>query len=226
MFSSISKKAALFITACILLIQSHGCVSLRTDLEGKYIPITPKEKTGKPVNILFHFSHLEQSLGFDVVPKIISPIRGFRDIFQESIKQLQNIKRYHTFTDYSDDVDNLVRRELKDSLKLINDYTIHITIERTHSFRKHFLADLFYGGSLTVIPVIYSWDYVITAEVSSTEKGIIKTLERKSSLTQWSHMLLIFAYPFYPPEVKIEEVYLESLKDIFKEIEADGVLIL
>jgi hypothetical protein len=49
-------------------------------------------------------------------------------------------------------------------------------------------------------------------------------MQRKASLSTYSESLLLFVYPFFPEEVKIEEIYLESLRNIFQQIEAEGIL--
>jgi hypothetical protein len=36
--------------------------------------------------------------------------------------------------------------------------------------------------------------------------------------------LLIFAYPFYPLEGKREEIFSDSLHDVFKQIETEKIL--
>lgn len=218
------SRLSRFLLLIVLPLLISGCMSFRSDIHGSFKQESVTLTAREPVAVFFYFSHLEQSKGFDVVPKIILPRRGFKDILQESMKQINNIKTFATFTDAYDDIDNVNRRRMRDSLKEANDYTVHVVIRREHSFAKHFLADLFAGSSLSVLPVAYSWEYIFTAHVTD-RKGIkIKHYERTAQLETWTQALLIFFYPFNPPEVKIEEIYLESLKDIFREIEADGVL--
>lgn len=212
---------SIFILLCMFI---SGCMSFRSDIQGVYTHTNQQTTERSPVTVFFYFSHFEQSKGFDVVPKIIQPRRGFKDILQESMKQLSNVKSFATFTDAYDDIDNVNRRRMRDSLKEASDYTITVVMHREHSFAKHFLADLFAWTTLSVVPMAYSWDYIFTVDVSDRKGNKIKHYQRTAQLEQWTQALLIFFYPFNPPEVKIEEIYLESLKDIFKEIEADTVL--
>jgi hypothetical protein len=201
-----------------------SCISFRSDLNGSYSEGNPKRNDLAPVTVFFLFTHLEQEKGFDVVPKIIPPRRGFRDIFGESMKQLSNVRSFATFTDNDNDIDNVERRKVRDSLKTSNDFTIHITIKQENSFTKHVLASIFTYGTLGMVPFAYSWDYIVTADVRTAAGASVKSYQRISTLTTWYHDLFLFLYPFLPSEGKREEIYLESLQNIFAQIEAEGVL--
>jgi len=213
-----------FISIVVLASAFNGCISFRSELEGAFNGTSQTITQAEPAAICFYFSHLEREKGLDVVPKIIQPRRGFRDILGEAMKEISNIKSYATFTDNENDVDDVKRRTLRDSLKEANDFTIHITFNRENSFAKHFFSNLFFYGTATLLPVGFSWDYLITADVSNASGKLLKSYSRNVSLSTWNNFLFLFVYPFYPSEVKIEEIYLESLKNIFKQIEADGVL--
>jgi hypothetical protein len=219
------RSFALFCSALLLsLVVIPGCISLRSDIDGAYSGTQDKTLQRTPVSVYFYFSHLEQEKGLDVVPKIIPPRRGFRDIFGESMKELSNVKSFESFTDQENDIDNAVRRRQRDSLKTVNDFTIHLTIKKENSFAKHFLADLVVWGTATIVPVGFSWEYIVTADVSNSSGKFLKSYTRRSTVTSWHHFLFLFVYPFLPSEVKIEEIYLESLQNIFRQIEVEGVL--
>ena len=208
----------------LLIAGFNGCISFRSDIEGAYKASAVKRSDAVPVTVYFYFSHLVQEKGFDVVPKIVEPRRGFRDIFGEAMKEISNIQSFTTFTDNDNDVDDVPRRRTRDSLKTATNFTIHITFKRENSFAKHFLADLLSYGTATLIPAGFSWDYIVTAEVSNASGKQLASYTRSASLSKWQHFLFLFVYPFYPAEVKIEEIYLESLRDIFKQVEVEGVL--
>ena len=70
----------------------------------------------------------------------------------------------------------------------------------------------------------YSWDYTITADLYDRGGKPLRSYKRTSTLSNWVEGLLLFAYPFYPFEGKREEIYSESLHDIFRQIEAEKVL--
>jgi hypothetical protein len=78
--------------------------------------------------------------------------------------------------------------------------------------------------SLTVIPAPYSWDYTVTADLRDRGGRLVGSYVRKATLTNWVETLLIFAYPFHPLEGKREQIYSESLRDIFRQVEAEKVL--
>jgi hypothetical protein len=202
-----------------------GCMSFHSDIEGTYAEKPSKTIDTPKATVFFHFSHLEQFKGLDVVPKIVGPRHGFRDIFGESMKEFSNIKAFATFTDNNNDIDDVQRRLLRDSLKTVHDFTIHVTIKKDHSFITHYLASIFSYGTLMIFPVVYSWEYIVTADVLDSSGKLRNSYSRKASLTTWTELLLVFAYPFFPEDVKTEEIYLESLRDIFRQIESERILI-
>ena len=212
-----------FIAGTILLLFS-SCISYRSDIEGLYTADKSSNDQLAPVSVFFQFTHLEQEKGFDVVPKIVQPRRGFRDIFGESMKQLSNVRSFATFTDNDNDIDNVERRTFRDSLKSSNDFTIHITFKRENSFAKHVLGTIFTWGMFDIVPIGYSWNYIVKADVCNPSGKVIRSYTRTSDLTTWHNIIFLFVYPFYPSEMKIEEIYLESMQNVFKQIEGDAVL--
>jgi len=167
---------------------------------------------------------MEQEKGYDAVPKIIFPDNSFRDIFAEAMKEITNIKSFATFTDYAEDINDVHRRRTRDSLKSANDFTVHVSIKKENAFSKRFLADLFSYSSATVIPVGYTWDYIITADVLNSEGKLLKSYTRSASLETWTNILLVFVYPFYASHGVTEEIYFESLRDILRQIDDEGIL--
>jgi hypothetical protein len=213
------------LTAVVLfLLALNGCITFRSDMNGTYTGGEVKNVQRAPVAVFFHFSHLEQQRGYNVVPKIASPVPGFNDLFSESLKEFSNIRSYTTFTDAQQDAEDFNRRHLLDSLRSASDMTIHLTIKKENSFAKHFFSDFISICSLTIIPVSFSWDYTVTADVTNASGKLLKSYSRQFTLTQWTHAVFTFVYPFYPIEMKTEEIYYESLHNIFKQIEAEGAL--
>ena len=78
--------------------------------------------------------------------------------------------------------------------------------------------------SLTLIPMPYSWDYTITANLLDKKGVQVRSYVRKATLDNWVQALLIFAYPFHPLEGKREQIFADSLHDIFRQSEAEQVL--
>jgi hypothetical protein len=202
-----------------------GCISFRSEIEGAYASSPAKNLDAPRVSVFFHFSHLEQYLGLDVVPKIVNPRRGFRDIFGESLKEFSNIKNFSTFTDNDNDIDNVERRLMRDSMKLKHDFTIHVTIKKEHSFTTHFLSGILSFGTLMVVPVFHTWDYIVSVDVNDPMGKSLKSYSRRAVLTTWQQLLFFIIYPFYPEDVKTEEIYLETLRDTFRQIESEKVLV-
>ena len=64
-----------------------------------------------------------------------------------------------------------------------------------------------------------------TAEVTDRSGRLLERLERRASLTEWVQVLLVFANPFHPEPRKTDEVYLEILRNLFTEMEADRSLV-
>jgi len=201
-----------------------GCISFRSNIEGIYTSSAEKNYGQTPVSVCFYFSHLEQEKGYDAVPKIVYPLHSFQDIFSESIKEFTNIKSFVTFTENAEDINEVSRRHKRDSLRSVSDYTIHVSIKKENSFGKRFLADLLSYTSLTCIPVGYTWDYIVTTDVYNSSGKLLKSYKRTSALNTWSHAVFLFAYPFYASHGVTEEIYFESLRDIFKQIDGEGIL--
>jgi hypothetical protein len=53
-----------------------------------------------------------------------------------------------------------------------------------------------------------------------------KTYARSAETTKWVEALLLPVYPFHTEKRKTEEVYVAFLRDVFREIEADQVLLM
>lgn len=221
---TVMKSSRSFFLLLSTSIIFSACISFRSGMDGTFAGDAVRGMDRAPVSVFFHFTHLEQEKGLDVVPKIVPPQRGFRDIFGASMTTLSNIRTFATFTDNDNDIDAVERRAKRDSLKGANDVTIHITMLREDSFAKHFLASILSYGTLAVVPTGYSWDYTMTAEVRSSSGALIRSYTRHSTLSTWYQAMFFIIYPFYPSEVKIEEIYLESMQNIFQQIEHDGVL--
>jgi hypothetical protein len=181
----------------------------------------------KPVSILFLFTHERQTIGVDVIPKLERrnlPVGGFDDIFSDALKELSNIDRYATFTDKADDVNQPVRRALRDSLTTAHDFVINLRFKKETSFAKNFLGTTVSTVSATTFPIPYGRHYTVHAEVRRGDSTFIGEYDRSASITTWVQTFLIFLYPFHPEKRKTEEVYVEFMHDIFRQIEAERIL--
>jgi len=96
---------------------------------------------------------------------------------------------------------------------------------REASFARQALGTIASVLTVTAVPVPYTRHYSVTAEVTDRSGRLLKVYRREATVTQWVQALLVFVFPFHPETRKTDEVYLEFLKDVFREIEADGVLV-
>jgi hypothetical protein len=211
--------------AILLGVFLSGCVASRSEIKGVYGEPASKNTEAQKVSVFFLFRHLGQQHGLDTIPKLqFQGVKDFDNIFRDSLKEISNISRYDTHTELPNDVNNPERRQKLDSLRAANDYTMDVTFYEESSFSQQFLSGTISLLSLTVIPAPYSWDYTITVDLRDKGGNLIRSYKRTSTLSNWVEALLIFAYPFYPFEGRREEIYSESLHDIFRQIEAEKVL--
>lgn len=218
------KKTLVFI---FILSVVWGCATFRSEIDGIYQSPAQKNLAAKKVSVLFLFSHYAQSHGYDAIPKLQRKwkvISDFDDIFLESIKNISNIRSYTTFTDMAEDINSPSRRAEKDSLKSAHDFTISIRFLEEKSFARHFISGLLSTVSLTLLPAAYSWDYSIEVDVYDQQGILIQNYQRSAELTTWVQTLLIVVYPFHTEQMKMEEIYLGFLDDVFKQIETEKIL--
>lgn len=215
-------RAALSVLAIAILFT--GCAATRSDIGGKFSLPPEKNSNAEKVSVFFQFRNLAQQHGFDSIPKLHPyGVKDFDNLFRDALPEISNISLYNTFLESPQDVNNLKRRQELETSRNSHDYTIEITFLEESSFKQQCFSGTITLLSLTVIPMPYTWDYTITAEVKK-KGGISKVYQRKATLDNWVETLLIFAYPFYPLEGKREEVYSESMHDIFRQIETEKIL--
>ena len=223
------RVSKLLITAFIsLALLLTSCATFRSGIDGKFEGESEKNSDAKKVSVLFIFNHFKQAKGFDAIPKLESKsqiINDFDDLFIDAMKELSNIGRYSTFTEFSSDVGDSKRRAEKDSMIASHDYIMRIKFIREHSFVTHFLGTVFSVCSATILPMSYSVDYSATVDLFNSEDILIKSYSRKASLTKWVQTLLVFIYPFHTERRKEEEIYILNMHDIFKQIETERVLV-
>jgi hypothetical protein len=218
----------IFISLALTITQLiTGCATFKSDLSGKYVAASAKNYGAEQVSVLFIFSHFRQTRGLDAIPKLDKQqerVYGFDDFFQDALNEFSNIKSYATFTEYASDVNDPARRVLKDSLMHRHDFIIKLKFRREKSFAKNFLGTIVSSISLTLFPIPYTYTYSTMVEVYDSQNHLLKTYARSASLTKWVQTLLIFIYPFHPEQRKKEELYVEFLHDIFKQIETEKIL--
>ena len=232
------------LTALVVAGTLVGCAASRSNMTGLFGGPTEKNMGGEKVSVFFLFKHLEQQRGFDAVPKlkdtgvsvfenpwddafpelVYSGVNDFENLFRDALSEISNISEYNTYTGSPQDVNNPRRRQECEELRESHDYTLEIDFLEESSFKQQFLSGTISLLSLTVVPAPYSWDYTITAKLYDKEGKLAHSYQRKATLNNWVQTLLVFVYPFHPLEGKREEIYKESLHDIFRQIETEKVL--
>lgn len=215
--------AGLVLGVCIML--TTGCIATRSEVRGKFAAAGERNRAADKVTVFFDIRPTQQQHGFDSIPKIRPyVVKDFDDLFRNALGELSNIASYDSFTESPHDVNAPKRRKELAEFRTSHDYTIEVTLFEESSFRQQCLSATISILSLTVIPMPYSWDYTITANLSDRSGTLLRTYQRSATLDNWVEALLIFAYPFYPLEGAREEIYAEALRDIFRQIEAERVL--
>ena len=202
-----------------------GCAASRSQLSGTFSQPAEKNVGADKVSVFFQFRHLSQEHGFDSIPKLQAQgVKDFDNLFRDALGEMSNISSYVTFTEAPSDVSNPKRRQEFEKLRSEHDFTLKVDFFEESSFKQQCLSGTISLLSLTLIPMPYTWEYTITANLNDKNGKHAGTYQRKATLDNWMQALLIFAYPFYPIEGVREEIYEESLHDIFRQIETEKVL--
>lgn len=220
-----APKSVLLPLLLLVTVFLTSCIASRSAVEGLFDRPTQANLNANPVSVLFVFRHEAQLKGFDAIPKLQpTAVKDFDSLFGDALREIHNIAEYETFTIKANDVNDPARREAMASARATKDYVVEIDLAEESSFRQQCFSGLISTLSLTLVPMPYDWNYTFRARVFAKDGKQVAALERKSTLTSWMEMFLIFAYPFYPFEGKREELYSESLHDIFRQIETEKIL--
>lgn len=222
------KSIVLFLAVVVAATALLSCATFKSDIGGKFTDPPQKNYNAEGVSVLFIFAHQSQVMGWDAIPKLENKyqrISGFDDFFQDALGELTNIKSYSTFTEYATDVNEPERRALKDSLVKSHDFVMKIRFKREKSFAKYFLGSIVSTGTITLLPVPYSNSYSVSLDLYNSDGRLVKSYSRSASLTKWVQAALLFLYPFHPEKRKKEEIYVEFLHDLFRQIETEKVLL-
>lgn len=227
MSHALHRRAAWTALAPVLVVLLSGCASFRSDLDSAYEGPATRNPDPAPVRVAFVFSHVRQTLGLDAVPKLVPKTRnvsGFDEILGDALPELSNLGPYTTWTEEAGDVNRPERRAVRDSLMRAADYTVKVRLESSRSFTRQFLGGLLSGLSLTALPVPYTSTYTLKADVLDRGRRPVASYTRRARLTTWVELGLVVVYPFHPAERKREEIYMDFLHDVFRQIESEGVL--
>jgi len=215
----------IFVLSFILMVTS--CATFKTEIEGASGLSPDKTLGAEPVDVLFMSRHLVQTRGLDAVPKLQNRYRildGYDDILLDASNEFSNLNRYAAFTEFSSDMSDPKRISLKDSLMANYELRIAMQFRKEKSFSKYFLGTIGSVLSLTLIPIPYTQEYYLDVEVFDGDGRLIKTYSRSADTKKWVEALLLPLYPFHTEIRKTEEIYVEFLHDVFREIDADKIL--
>jgi hypothetical protein len=216
-----ARLAAVFLVAAAL----SGCAASRSDIRGAYEGPVSKNTGAEKVSVFFLFHHLGQQRGLDAIPKLKnSGVKDFNNLFRDALGELGNVGAYETDVERPDDVNNPQRRENREARRRSHDFTVEMTFLEESSFAQGALSGVVTLLSLSIIPVPYTWDYSLSADIYDRAGKPVRSYKRSARLYNWVEALLVFAYPFYPLDGKREEIYAGVLHDAFRQIEAEGVL--
>ncbi|MFC1555078.1 hypothetical protein ACFL7D_10615 [candidate division KSB1 bacterium] len=221
------RKLSVLLVLVFIISTITGCATFRSELDGVYDQATIKNTDSGKVKVLFILRHVRQAEGLDAIPKLDRQnqiIRDFDDLFLDAIKEFSNIESYDTYVEYSSDVHDPDRRARKKQLINRNDFIIEYTYERKYSFVNRSLGTTFSVLTLTLIPIPSSVQYTFNANVLNNDEELIKSFTRTATLKTWTQMFLIFAQPFHNEDTKKEQVYIEAMHDIFRQIETEKIL--
>lgn len=221
-----SGTRRIILLLCLLLAAAlFGCAASNSEISGSYNLPAKKNLGAEKVSVFFLFQHVAQQHGFDTIPKLQSNgVKDFDNIFRDALNEISNISQYDTFTEDPNDVNSPKRRQELEILRNSHDYTLEVRFFEESSFKQQALSGTISLLSLTIIPMPYSWEYTISANLYDKGGKLLQSYQRQATLNNWVELFLIFAYPFHPLEGKREQIYADSLHDLFRQIEAEQVL--
>jgi hypothetical protein len=111
----------------------------------------------------------------------------------------------------------------RDELIRTHDYVVRVRLLEEYSFVRQFFGQVFSTVSITLLPVPYTTRYSIEVEVMEGERPV-SSYRRSSSKTMWVQAFLLFIQPFHNDTIVKERIYIDLLHDVFRELEASGVL--
>lgn len=201
-----------------------GCAASVSPIQGLYAGDRPQPAAdGRPVRVEFTVAHLTQRHGFDAVAKHRGPlISDFEEVFRDATRELGNLSAYTLKLETVP----LGGKEviLRPDYRTDHDFSVRMVFLSESSFASDVIAGLVALGSLSLVPAPFRVDYSAAVEVRSPDGRLLGSYARSAKITQWVEGLLLFAYPFRPPEGEQEKLVSQLLRNLFREMDATGVL--
>ncbi len=217
-------KSMIKLSFIFLLIITTSCASFKSPINGIYKHKLIKNDNAEKVKVLFILSHYEQTIGIDAIPKLTRPQKNFNDIFYDALNEISNIKKYNSLTMETKDVNDVKKSEELARTKKENDFFIEINFTKEKSFIKFFFGAIVSSITATIVPIRYKYKYLVEVKVHNHKQELIKTYTRDAELNKWVQTFMVFLYPFHHEKRKREELIVEYLHDIFKQIESEKIL--
>ena len=215
------------ISLIITVLLIFGCATFRSEMEGASGLEARKSVGAEPVDVLFVNRHLVQTLGLDAIPKLQNHwqiMDGYNDILLDASREFSNLRKYAAYTEFSNEMSDPKRIALKDSLMASHELRIVMEFRKEKSFAKYFLGTIGSVITLTLVPMPFSHDYHLNVDIYGIDDRLKKSYSRSARTTKWVEALLFPLYPFHTEKRKTEEIYVEFLHDVFRQIEQEGIL--
>lgn len=210
----------------LLCFLTVSCATFPGAMEGTFAGPGRSTPAADDVRVLFLLRHVKQAKGLDAIPKLIREnqiVRDFDNLFVDAVTEISNIGSYTSFSEFPSDVSQPERVARRDELIRTYDYVVRVRILEEYSFVRQFFGGLISAVSVTLLPVRYTTHYSIGVEVMQGDSRVA-TYRRSSSKTMWVQAFLLFIQPFRNDTIVRERIYIDLLHDVFRELEADGVL--
>lgn len=200
-----------------------GCAASVSQVQGLYSGSPPPAAESHPVRVEFSVAHLTQRHGFDAVPKHRAPlVADFEEVFRDAARELVDVSGYTLRVETAPGSGTEVI--LRPDYRTQGEYSVHMVFLSESSFAADVLGGLIALGTLSLAPAPFWVEYSISAEVRDPGGRLLGSYTRSARITQWIEGLLLFAYPFRPPEGEQEKLLSKLLHDVFREMAASRVL--
>jgi len=223
---SLRRQIALLPFLFLASLVVTGCATFAGDMEGAYSGPGRSSPASGDVSVLFLLRHVRQAHGMDAIPKLMAEgqiVRDFDNLLVDAVSELSNLSSYTSFTEYPSDVSDPERMARKDGLIRTRDFVVRVEILEEYSFVRQFFGRVLTFVSVTAVPVPYTTRYSIDVRVTQGPREVA-SYHRSNAKTLWVQALLLFVQPFRNDAIVKERIYIDLLHDVFREMEAEGVL--
>ena len=217
------RRLSSLLLVCLL---ATACATFPGAMEGVYAGPERTAPARYDVSVLFLLRHVKQAKGLDAIPKL-SPereiVRDFDNLLVDAIGEISNLSSYTSFTEFPSDVSEPERVARREELIRSHDYVVRLDILEEYSFVRQFFGRVMSVVSGTLLPVPYTTRYSISVEVTR-DQARVASYQRSISKRMWVQALLLFIQPFHNKPLVWERIYIDLLHDVFRELEASGIL--